>query len=190
MTEASWALVGVTIILVLLTAWYATETHRTVKRMDREREEMSCPILTLQLIPWQPKLLKIRIQNVGNGSAMSVKGVSETVMKSGSVSAPWSYPLLGSGKYEEFGFPMPPGASNKEHFGLDEIRSEVIEVRADFTYKSVSGCQYELKDSIQIQHVTDDWIASRMMTTQDHPERILPRIAKALEDLAKKSNNK
>lgn len=41
MTEANWALVGVTITLVLLTAWYATETHRTVKRMDREREETS-----------------------------------------------------------------------------------------------------------------------------------------------------
>ncbi len=72
MTEASWVLVGVTIVLVLLTAWYATETHRTVKRMDREREETSRPVLTLQLIPWQPQLLKLRIQNVGNGPAVGV----------------------------------------------------------------------------------------------------------------------
>ena len=60
MTEANWALVGVTIVLVLLTAWYATETYRTVKRMDRECEETSRLVLTLQLILWQPQLLKLR----------------------------------------------------------------------------------------------------------------------------------
>lgn len=190
MTEASWALVGVTIVLVAITAWYAMETHRTVKRMDQEREQLSRPVLTLQLIPWQPQLLKLRIQNVGNGPALGVKGVIDAVMKSGSISAPWSYPLLGTGKYEEFGFPMPAGTSNEERFRLDAIRAKVIEVRAEFTFRSVSGCQYELKDSMQIQQVTDDWLASRMMTTQDHPERILPRIARALEDLAKKSSNK
>lgn len=190
MTEANWALVGVTIALVLLTAWYATETHRTVKRMDREREETSRPVLTLQLIPWQPQLLKLRIQNVGNGPAVGVKGTIEAILKSGSASIPWSYPLLAASKYEEFGFPTPPGASNEERFRIDAIRLKVIEVRAKFVYKSVSGSQYELKDSIQIQQVTDDWLASRMMATQDHPERILPRIAKALEDLAKKSSNR
>jgi len=60
MTEANWALVGVTIVLFVLTAWYAPETYRTVKRMDREREETSRLVLTLELILWQPQLLKLR----------------------------------------------------------------------------------------------------------------------------------
>lgn len=33
--------------------------------------------------------------------------------------------------------------------------------------------------------MTDDWIASRMMATQDHPERLLPRLAEALEGIEK-----
>jgi hypothetical protein len=118
-----------------------------------------------------------------------VKGTIEAILKSGSASIPWSYPLLAAGKYEEFGFPTPPGTSNEDRFRLDAIRSKVTEVRAKFAYKSVAGRQYELMDSIQIQDVTDDWIASRMMATNDHPERLLPRIAKALEDLVKKPSN-
>lgn len=186
MTDATWALVGVTIVLVIVTAWYATENRRMVKRMDQEREELSRPVLTFQIIPWQPQLLKLRIQNVGNGPALQIKGTIESVRRSGSVNIPWSYPILAASKYEEFGFPTPSGASNEERFRLDEIRSNVIEIRAKFRYSSASGSQYELNDSIQIQQLTDDWSASRMMATQDHPERIMPRIAKALEDLAKK----
>lgn len=187
MTDATWALVGVTIILVIVTGWYATETRRTVKRMDQEREQLSRPFLTFQLIPWQPQLVKLRIQNVGNGPAFRVKGTIEAIRKSGSASIPWSYPLLAAEKYEEFGFPAPPEANNEERFRLDEIRSKVIEVRAKFTYSSASGSKYELNETVQVQQVTDDWLASKMMATQDHPERILPRIAKAIEDLARKS---
>lgn len=185
--DEMWPLVGVTIVLVILTGWYAVENHRMVKRMDREREEFSRPVLTLQLIPWKAKLLKIRIQNVGKGLAVGINGVIESVRKSELVSTPWSYPLLDNGKYEEFGFPVPPTASEKERHGLDEIRSEVIEVKAGFVYESVYGHKYEMKDCIDIQQITDDWIYSRMMTTEDHPERILPRIAKALDKIAEKN---
>jgi hypothetical protein len=78
MTEADWALVGVTAVLVLITFWYATETHRTVSRMDRQREEMSRPVLTFQLVPWQANLVKLRIQNVGSGPAIKVIGTVQT----------------------------------------------------------------------------------------------------------------
>jgi hypothetical protein len=158
-----------------------------VKRMDQEREQLSKPILTFQLIPWQPQMLKLRIQNVRNGPAFRVKGTIEAIHKSDSASIPWSYPLLTAGKYEEFGFPTPPNAENEERFSLDKIRERVIEVRAKFTYGSASGSEYELNDSIRVQEITYDWLVSKMMATQDHPERILPRIAKALEDLARKS---
>jgi len=185
MIDANWVLAGVTFILVLLTGWYATEMRRTVKRMDRQLEEMSRPYLTFQLVPWQPQLLKLRVQNVGNGPAMHIAGTIESVMDSGSTSVHWGYPMLAAGKYEEFGFPVPSGSSNDERFRLDSIKAKINEVRAEFVYNSASGCQYELKDTIQVKQVTEDWASSRMMATQDHPERILPRIAKALEDLAK-----
>ena len=78
---------------------------------------------------------------------------------------------------------MPPGATDNDRFSFNVIKEKVVEVKARFTYKSIYGVQYELKESIQIQKVTSDWVESRMLITQDHPERILPRIAKALENL-------
>ena len=53
---ANIALVIVTFVLVVITAWYALETHRMVRGMNQEREEMHRPLLTLQLVPWTGKL--------------------------------------------------------------------------------------------------------------------------------------
>ena len=151
---------------------------------------MSRPVLTLQLIPWEATLIKLRIQNVGNGAASGVKGEMEAVTKAGLLSVPWSFPLLASGKYEEFGFPIPPDGKSDDRFRLDSVRERIPEVRAHFSYRSTYGTEYELEDSIDIREVTDDWLASRMMATQDHPDRLLPRIAKALESLAKNRPSK
>jgi len=65
-------------------------------------------------------IVEAQDQNVGNGPAVGVKGTIEAMLKSGSASIPWSYPLLAAGKYEEFGFPTPPGASNEERFELED----------------------------------------------------------------------
>jgi hypothetical protein len=183
----TWALVGATILLAAITCWYATDTHRIIIRMDREREERIRPILTFQLISWAPGLVKLRIQNVGSGPAKDVTGKIESILaSSGSESINWSYPLLTSDKYEEFHIPLPMGIDRKEGFKLATVRSNVSQVKAIFTYKSILGISYKLEDSIDIQKVTEDWLGSKMLVTQDHPDRLLPRIAKALEQLVSK----
>jgi hypothetical protein len=181
------ALVGATILLAAITFWYAFDTHRIIGHMDSEREERICPILTFQLIPWAPGIIKLRIQNVGSGPAKDVVGEIESVLvSSGSESISWSYPLLTTDKYEEFHIPLPADMERTEGFMLAEVRSKVSQVKAIFTYKSISGVQYKLEDSIDIQKVTQDWLDSKMLVTRDHPEQILPRIANALEQMANK----
>jgi hypothetical protein len=186
MNAGNWIQVAVTIILVGITVWYAWETRRIVKNMERDREELHRPLLTFQLISWQPRLLKLRIQNVGSGVAVQVEGEIKSILKDGAASIPWSYPLLAGGNFEEFGFPMPPGASHNDAFGLDSIKDKIVEVRAQFKYKSTNGKSYELNTSIHIQKITEDWLASKMLVTQDHPDRIMPRIAKTLEKIEEK----
>jgi hypothetical protein len=185
---ATIVLAVATIVLAAMTCWYAVDTHRIVRRMDIEREERIRPILTFQLVPWGPGLIKLRIQNVGSGPAKDVAGKVESILvSSGSESINWSYPLLTTDKYEEFHIPLPADMEHAEGFMLAEVRSKVSQVKAIFTYKSISGVPHKLEDSIDIQKVTQDWLDSKMLMTRDRPERLLPRIAKALEDLASKA---
>lgn len=189
MNAGDWAQVAVTVVLVGITGWYAWETRRIVRNMEQDREQMHRPVLTLQLIAWQANLLKLRVQNVGSGAAVDVEGTIESKTKAGVVSFPWSYPLLCAGHYEEFGFPMPQGA-NEDRFNFKKIMENVVEVRAKFMYKSTAGAVYQLNDLIPIQKITNDWMTSRMLVTQDHPDRIMPRIAKTLEDIEKELRKK
>ena len=192
MEVATWALFVATIVLVFVGIWYTTETRRIVKRMDREREALTAPLLTLQIIPWGPQILKLRVQNLGSGPAINIRGHIRARTQQGSRSTPWSYPVLGPGHYEEFGFPeddtlAPEERVAGERFNLEAIRATYVEVQGDFTYKSSFGREYELDDVIDVQAVTEEWIESRMMATQDHPDRILPRIAKALEEISRQA---
>ena len=186
MTEATWGLVAGTLILAVVAAWYAFETHRIVDRMDKEREAKDRPTLAFHLVPWGPKTLKLRIQNVGIGAAFALKGDIEGFLNGERVGAyPWSYQVLAPGKYEEFGFPTEPSASPDDRFNMDAVRGRFERVHAYFTYKSASGREYVLDDTIRVRDITAEWIASRMMATQDHPDRLLPRMAKALDEIAK-----
>lgn len=184
MEAATWALVGVTFSLVVLTGWYAYETRRTVRRHQEEIEAMSRPLLAFQLISWQPRLVKLRIQNVGNGIALDVKGEMRTVLRHGGhVSVPWACAGLMAGMYEEFGIPVTSDRSRKFEYQLDEIRTHVTEAVAEFNYRSASGNSYDLRHSIAVADMIDAWVSSRMLVTQDQPERIMPRIAKTLESI-------
>ena len=189
MEIATWALFAATTSLVFIGIWYAIETRRIVNRMDRERESLTGPLLTLQLIPWQPQLVKLRIQNLGGGPAINIRGHIRAETQRGSRSTPWSYPVLGPGRYEEFGFPeddtLPPEERIAgERFNLEAIRTTYLEIKGDFTYESSVGREYKLDDVIDVRAITGEWVESRMLATEDHPDRILPRIAKALEELS------
>jgi hypothetical protein len=185
MSAGVWVQAIATVILVIITGLYVRETRQMVKNMEREREEMRLPILTFQLISWAPTLLKLRIQNVGSGVAKNIEGAIESRVKSGgSARFSWSCPLLCVGQYEEFGVPMPEGTEKGDWFTLKVIHQRIIDVKAKFKYKSTRGVEYELDETIPIEKVTDDWVKSGMLVSEDRPERIMPRIARALEVIA------
>jgi hypothetical protein len=92
------------------------------------------------------------------------------------------------GQFEEFGVPARQTDGAKEHarlFSLDDIRDQIESVTASFRYTSSLGREYSMADSIDVTSLTDSWIASEMMATQDHPDRLLPRIARTLEGIEK-----
>lgn len=184
MTEAEIAILVVTSVLVVVALWYAAETRRIVNRMDRQLEATTKPILVFSVIPWQARAVKLRIANAGPGPAHEIEGLVEASGDGAHEKFKWSYPVLMPGKYEEFGFPSAPGASSEERFRIDKITGRFSLVRADLSYSSGSGRKYSLQQSIDVSRLTSDWIESRMMATQDHPERLTPRIAKALESIA------
>jgi len=176
------ATTALTIVLVLITGWYAFETRRIVRRMDQEREALTRPTLVFSLIPWTANNVKLRVENVGVGPALDITGRIVSVVDDNELTVSWQYPCLISGKYEEFGIPIPGG---KREFQFDTIRSRIRQVGAQLNYMSAGGKLYRLDTMIPIKEVTDSWIESHMLATEDHPDRVLPRVAKAIEETAK-----
>jgi len=184
MTEATWGLVGVTFLLVLVAAWYAWATHQMVDRMDKEREARERPMLAFHVVPWESGLVKLRIQNVGSGAASDILGAIEGASGGQLLSSPWAYPLLAPGKYEEFAFPTADRDDREGWYRLDRIRERFETISARFTYKAGTCKEYKLDQTIHIRDIADAWVEARMMATQDHPERLGPRMAKALDKIA------
>lgn len=185
MSISEVVLIAVTFVLVCITGWYAWETRLIVKNMERDREAMHRPFLSFQVISWDAATLKLRIQNVGGGPAFGIEGKIESRTKDGVDSFLWTYPFLGANKYEEFGFPAPEGSKAEDRFRFEKISESIFDVRAIFKYSASSGRVYELNDSIPIAKVTKDWVDSKMLVTADHPDRIMPRIAKTMEEIQK-----
>ena len=178
-------MVGITGVIALLSIGVFWHNHKIIRRMDLQREESSRPNLVFQLLPWRPGLVKLRIENVGAGPAIDVLGTITGENKHGKpASFEWDYPVLGPGKYEEFGLP-PSQATGEERFRLERIRERLKAVGAEFTYTSGSKKKYVLSQTIEIEPLTSSWLESRMMATEDHPERLIPRIAEGIEAIAK-----
>jgi hypothetical protein len=151
--------------------------------MDKEREARERPVLAFHLVPWAPTLVKLRIQNVGLGPAFAISGAIEGESEGKLFSSPLIYSLLAPGKYEEFGFPAVDGDA-EGRFRTDKVRDRFESIRARFTYEAATGKNYKLDYIINVRDVTDSWVKARLMATEDHPERLMPRIAKALDKIA------
>jgi hypothetical protein len=171
-----------TLALAAIGGWYAWETHRVVERMDWDREARERPILTFELVPWQARLAKLRIRNVGAGIALGISGEMAGVSTHTRVPVAWSYPALAPGGYEEFGFPT-ADEGDTARFSLDEARGRFVKLEATFDYRAASGLSYKMHEEIDIAAVTDDWFKSRMLATEDHPQRLGPRLARTLEQI-------
>jgi hypothetical protein len=175
--------VTLTIVLILITAWYAYETRRIVAKMDQDREALTRPVLVFSLVPWTANNVKLRVENVGVGPALGITGMISSLVDEQTLSVAWQYPCLTSGKFEEFGIPIPGG---KREFQFEAVRNRIQQIGATLEYVSAGGKKYQLESAIKIKEVTDSWIESHMLATEDHPDRIWPRIAKAVENVAKK----
>ena len=178
-------LVLATVALVIVGAWYATETRRMVNRMDRDREDRSRPILTFSLIPWHPKVIKLRLQNAGAGPAFHIEGKIHSEGSWGSNGFGWSHACMQSGDFEEWAVPLAPDMDPQQGYQIDAVRQFVSVVKASFTYGSASGSKYSLSEAIDPGRITAEWIQSRMLATRDHPSRLPQRIAEGVESIAK-----
>ncbi len=104
----------------------------------------------------------------------------------------WKYSAMRVGYFEEFGIPIPEDESGEwtESFKNDEIRAKVSKITVDSSYQATTGEQYEDTEVIDVAAITSSWIAKKMMATEDHPERLVPRIARALEKISKQIETK
>ena len=191
MSAGVWVQALATVVLAIVTGLYVRETRQMVRNMEREREEMLRPILIFQMMYWWSTMaLVLRIQNVGSGAAVDIKGTIESRLKAGGpVLFPWSCKLLCAGRYQELSIPTPEGIRKEDRLIAERIQESVVDVRAKLKYKSAIGVEYELDDIKAIEEVTKmigEVGISLVLVHEDDPEQVMSRIARALEGINEK----
>lgn len=189
MSAGVWVQAIATVILVIMTGLYVRESRQMVKNMEREREEMHRPILIFQMLYWWASMeLVLRIQNVGSGAAVDVEGTIESRLKAGGpVLFRWGRKLLCAGQYQDLSIPMTKATRKEDRLSVERIQESVVDVRTKLKYKSTIGVEYELDDTKAIEKVTkimDEAGMSQELVHGDDTERVMSRIAGALEEIA------
>jgi hypothetical protein len=98
-------LVIVTSVLAAITGFYAVQTWRTVKVMDKASRMEFLPKIKCHLHMMGPVHIDFRISNVGKASASDVV-VSFTVVGHNTVSRTWTQSLMKPNESQDFFIPI------------------------------------------------------------------------------------
>lgn len=162
-------LVVVTVIYVVLTYWLVRETRRA-------REAEVEPELVASLIPiggnW---LVKLRINNVGNGPALGIKAKFRLEPANDVADVNWFHPVLISGAFEDFR--MPGGKHSLKRLS-EEHDKLIIEMSWINSFKK----KKEKKVVFDFKSMIEGWSEVRMLLP---PEEISTQLGQIKDELAR-----
>lgn len=116
-------LVLANVVLVLITAWYAWQTHQTVVEMRESRRAAVRPHICLDLEDFGAGILA-KVVNVGAGAALDVTTTLELHQADELVETlEWATPVLRSGESRLLHMPKGNGASVQSASALRDART-------------------------------------------------------------------
>ena len=107
-----WVTVGVTVVLVCITGYYALETRRIARATAEQAQELrqqrisaSQPVLWPMILGWETYRLEVIFENIGNGPALDIDifiGRGEEPMFEKSEHVRYSYMVAQEKKKDNF----------------------------------------------------------------------------------------
>ncbi len=162
-------------VLVMVTVYYAYQTHLTVEEMKAGRSAQVFPHLIPTIKMYGGGGGVLRVTNAGPGPALAVD--VRLVLEPGGKERPWKTPVVAPGEQHEF-VPEPDGPNGL--MSLDALTAKYSTYRLHGTYKDALGTPHTVDESLDIREFWETTKAVEHLRPDDH----IADISKSLKTLA------
>lgn len=167
------ALVVANVVLVLITAWYAWQTHQTVVEMREARRAVVRPRVCLSLRTKGGHAI-VRIENVGSGPALDARATARLITDGETVEQiDWSSPVLRAGESRLLYMP-------KENSLFEYHEKRGTRVTLSGSCSSAAGETIPIDDGLGF---TADMRNEVTVTSSDDVSELLKKIIDALNGI-------
>jgi len=167
-----------TLLLVLVTAFYAYWTWRMVGEMKRAREEETAPYLIASLFPITQQSVKLQIHNAGRGPALNVEADIRFNPSNGTQSHHWKHPIMLPGTREDFRI---PGSV----FDIGKLAEMYTSIIVDLRWINSFRKKQEATFEINLREQKDDWSSTPWLIHPPEVEISLDKIRSELSEIHK-----
>ena len=174
-----------TIVLVIVTAYYAKQTKNTVKVLEKTAELSIRPYLKGTFEPMGPVAGNLSIKNVGNGPANKIE-LSYWVDGKDDTKRNWVKPLMMPDEKEEFF--IPKNKTDTEQL-MDYFKNNQTEVKIVGKYFDVLEKEYQINDSIDVTVYVKQFDDTKVRYKEPAEEKISDTLKKISGYLDKMSRN-
>jgi hypothetical protein len=156
-------LVIVTGILAVITGFYAFQTWRTVKVMDKASRMEFLPKIKGHIHMVGPVHIDFRISNVGKGSASEVV-VSFTVVGQNTISRTWTQPLMKPNEFQDFFIPI---SETEEKSDIPYFENNETRIQISSSFEDILGDKHSSKEELNISEFVRQFNKTKAVYHED-----------------------
>lgn len=169
-----------TIVLVLVTAYYAIQTRRTVKVLEKSNTLQFRPALLGTIKVRDAVKPELQISNLGRGPATAVE--IQVHSKENPDTTKFSYSTSLFAVKEKISFLIPVG-TNKFALHVDDFKKSPFTLQIEFTYKDFLDLPYSNKQVIDVTKDMSLHHNSLMKDEMDYFENISTSVERIANDI-------
>lgn len=163
-----------TVVLVLVTSWYAYSAHKILEEQKVARKATVIPKVMGKLEFLAPTFLLIKIENVGRGPAINAHIEFKVTPKGGEHK--WYNPLITPGEYSRLTLPVPEEEENSNIF-LEKYDFIEFNCKYDDLYGETYEEEYkidlkEFKKGLHGEHTYVLWEELPLQKIEKHLEKL------------------
>lgn len=176
-------LVIVTGILVILTGFYAIQTKKTVKVLEKTARMEFLPKIKGHVNMIGPVNIDFRISNVGKGSASDVR-VNFTFIGQHTVERTWTQPLMKPNDFQDFFIPI--NDDNQTQSNIPFFQNNETRIEFNATYRDILDINHSSTEVINISEFVNQFERTLAVYNEETTSKIsrsLERIGQELRDI-------